>query len=80
LDIPEGRAKKAPWPLLSKRLIQELEDLQGCADDYYKRYGDFLKANQFKSATPWLEDGLFSGPNEAAGPMKSRFSTAEPSK
>lgn len=70
LGIPEGRAKKALWPLLSKRLVQELDSLQACDDDYYRRYGDVLKANQYKPATPWLEEGLFSGPNEAASPTK----------
>ena len=70
LGIPEGRARKALWPLLSKRLVQELNGLQGCDDDYYRRYGDVLKANQYKPATPWLEEGLFSGPNEAASPIK----------
>lgn len=70
LGIPQGHAKKALWPLLSKRLVQELDSLQACEDDYYRRYGDILRANHFKPETPWLEDGLFSGPNEAATPMK----------
>jgi hypothetical protein len=70
IGIPQGRAKKALWPLLSKRLAQELDSLQACEDDYYRRYGDVLRANQYKPATPWLEEGLFSGPNEAAGPTK----------
>jgi hypothetical protein len=70
LGIPQGRAKKALWPLLSKRLVQELDSLQACEDDYYRRYGDILRANHFKPETPWLEEGLFSGPNEAASPMK----------
>lgn len=70
IGIPDGRAKKALWPLFSKRLIQELDSLQACDDDYYRRYGEILRANQYKPATPWLEDGLFSGGNEAAGPMK----------
>lgn len=69
IGIPEGRAKKALWPLLSKRLVQELDSLQACEDDYYRRYGEILRANQYKPATPWLEEGLFSGPNEAASPM-----------
>ena len=73
LGIPQGRAKKALWPLLSKRLVQELHSLQACNDDYYRRYGDILRANQYKPATPWLEEGLFSGPNEAAGPMRFRI-------
>jgi hypothetical protein len=38
LGIPQGRAKKVLWPLLSKRLVQELDSLQACDDDYYHRY------------------------------------------
>jgi hypothetical protein len=70
LGIPQGRAKKALWPLLSKRLVQDLGTLQACEDDYYRRYGYILRANQYKPAIPWLEEGLFSGPNEAASPMR----------
>jgi hypothetical protein len=70
IGIPEGRAKNALWPLLSKRLVQQLDGLQACNDDYFRRYGDVLRSNQYKPAIPWLEEGLFSGPNEAAGPMK----------
>jgi hypothetical protein len=70
LGIPYGHTKKALWPLLSKRLVQELDSLQACEHDYYRRYGDILRTNQYKPATPWLEEGLFSGPNEAASPMK----------
>ena len=70
VGIPYGRAKKALWPLLSKRLVQELDGLQACDDDYYRRYGEILHANQYKPATPWLEEGLFSGPDEATSPMK----------
>ena len=70
LGIPRGRAKKVLWPLLSKRLVHELDSLQACEHDYYRRYGDDLRANQYKPATPWLEEGLFSGPNEAASPMR----------
>ncbi len=68
--IPAGRAKKALRPLFSRRLAEELDSLQACDDNYYQRYGDVLEANHYKPATPWLEDGLFSGPNEAASPMK----------
>jgi hypothetical protein len=70
IGIPQGPAKKALWPLLSKRLVQELESLQACEDDYYRLYSDVLDASHYKPATPWLEEGLFSGPNEAAGPRK----------
>jgi hypothetical protein len=70
LGIPVGRAKHALWPLMSKRLVRELDTLQSCDEDYYRRNGDYLRANQYKPVTPWLEDGLFSGPNEAAIPSK----------
>ena len=70
LGIPEGRAKKSLWPLLGKRLTQELNTLEACDQDYYRRYGDILRANTYKSAIPWSEDGLFSGPNEAADVQK----------
>ena len=70
LGIPTGRTKKDLWPFLSKRLVGELDSLQACEDDYYRRYGETLRANQYKPATPWLEEGLFSGPVEAAGPTK----------
>jgi hypothetical protein len=70
IGLPNGRAKKTLWPLLSKRLVGELDGLQVCEDDYYRRYGDILRANHYKPATPWLEEGLFSGPIEAAGPRK----------
>lgn len=70
LGLPTGAARNALWPLLSTRLAQELESLEACEDDYYARYGEILKKNQYKPDTPWLEDGLFSGPDEAANPAK----------
>jgi hypothetical protein len=73
LGIPSGRANKALWPLLSKRLAQQLDSLGACDKDYYRRYGEFLRANTYKSATPWLEAGLFTGPNEAATPRIFRI-------
>lgn len=72
LGVPHGPARKALWPLMSKRLAQELESIQACNDDYYRRYGEFLRANTYKPSSPWLEDGPFTGPNDAATP--SRFS------
>ena len=70
LGIPKGRARKALWPLMSKRLVRELDTLQSCEDDYFRRYGEYLRTNQFKPGIGWLEEGLFSGPNEAASPSK----------
>jgi hypothetical protein len=73
LGIPYGRAKKALWPLFSKRLAQQLNSLEACDEDYYRRYGEILRANTYKPATPWLEEGLFTGPNDAATPRIFRI-------
>jgi len=73
LGIPYGRAKKTLWPLLSKRLAQQLDSLEACDEDYYRRYGEILRASTFKPATPWLEEGLFTGPNDAATPRIFRI-------
>jgi hypothetical protein len=73
LGIPYGRARRALWPLMSKRLAQELDGLGACDKDYYRRYGDILRANTYKPATPWLEEGLFTGPNDAATPSTFRI-------
>jgi hypothetical protein len=73
LGIPHGPAKRALWPLMSKRLAQELDSLWACNDDYYRRYGEILRANTYKPATPWLEEGLFTGPNDAATPFTFRI-------
>lgn len=73
LGIPSGRAKKALRPLLSKRLAHQLDSLEACDEDYYRRYGEILRAKTYKPATPWLEDGLFTGPNDAATPPKFRI-------
>jgi hypothetical protein len=73
LGIPSGRARKALWPHLSKRLANELDSLQACDNDYYQRYGEILRANTFKPATPWLEDGIFTGPDDAATPSMFRI-------
>jgi hypothetical protein len=73
LGIPYGREEKTLRPLLSKRLAQQLESLEACDKDYYQRYGEFLRANTYKSGLPWLEDGLFTGPNDAATPRAFRI-------
>jgi hypothetical protein len=73
LGIPHGRAKKALWPLLSKRLAQQLHSLEACDEDYYRRYGEILRAKTIKPDTPWLEDGLFTGPDDTATPLTFRI-------
>ena len=78
LGLPEGPAKRVLWPLLSKRLVQELTSLEACEDDYYRRYGEMLRKNQYKPGTPWLEEGLFSGPDETANPARFTILGSEP--
>jgi hypothetical protein len=73
LGIPHGRARTVLWPLMSRRLAQELDGLGACDKDYYRRYGETLRANTYKPATPWLEEGLFTGPNDAATPSTFRI-------
>ena len=73
LGIPYGQAKTKLWPLLSKRLAQEIDGLAACDRDYYRRYDKILRAKTLKPATPWLEEGLFTGPNDAATPPSFRI-------
>lgn len=73
LGIPSGREKKALWPLLSKRMAQQLDGFAACDKEYYRRYGEILRANTYKPDTPWLEDGLFTGPDDAATPSSFRI-------
>lgn len=73
LGIPSGRAKKALWPLVSSRLAQEIESLDSCDKDYYHHYGKILRAHTYKPTTPWLEEGLFTGPNDVATPPSFRI-------
>jgi hypothetical protein len=73
LGIPGGREKKALRPLLSKRLAHLLDSVQACDADYYRRFGETLRANTYKPSTPWLEEGLFTGPNDAATPRIFRI-------
>lgn len=73
LGIPYGREKKALWPLMTDRLVHEIDGLDACDKDYYRRYGKVLRAHTYKPATPWLEAGLFTGPNDAATPPSFRI-------
>jgi len=73
LGIPSGRTQKALRPLLSKRVTQELDRLEACERDYFRRYGEILRAKTLKAAIPWGEEGLFTGPNDAATPTKFRI-------
>jgi hypothetical protein len=71
--IPSGRVKKALWPLMSKRLAQQIDGLAACDKDYFRRYGEILRARVLKAAIPWGEAGLFTGPNDASTPLAYRI-------
>ena len=53
LGIPSGRVKKALWPLMSKRLAQEIDGLGACEKDYFRRYEEILRVHTYKAAIPW---------------------------
>jgi hypothetical protein len=48
--IPSGRVKRALWPLMSKRLAQQIDGLAACDKDYFRRYGEILRARVIKAA------------------------------
>jgi hypothetical protein len=73
LGLPSGKAQRIVSPFLSTRLSKEIDGLETCDKDYYRRYEKILRANTYKPATPWLEVGLFTGPNDAAGPSAFRI-------
>jgi hypothetical protein len=78
LGIPHGNDKAALWPLLSKRLIRQLDTALACEDDYDRQQAGHdpypndpdhhLPPVILKPEFGWLESGLFSGENEMALP------------
>jgi hypothetical protein len=66
LGIPDGEDKAAIWPLLSGRLVRQLETARACQVDYLRRHG----TDDGKPDFGWLESGLFSGDNERAIPAE----------
>lgn len=73
LGIPYGPARKALWPLMTERLARQIDGMGACDKNYYRRYGKILRAHTYKPATPWLEAGLFTGPDDAATPASFRI-------
>ncbi len=66
LGLPDDPEKQALQPLLSRRLRYLLDDLEGCEADYDRRFGERDRAETLKPEIPWLEEGLFTGSDEAA--------------
>lgn len=61
LGVPDGAARTAIWPLLSKRLIQAFETRNACDQDWLRQH---LNADPPLKAPGFYEDGLFSGSME----------------
>ena len=74
IGIPAGADKKAIWPLLSRRLIAQLEAGQACEADYRRLHA----TDDGKPSFGWLESGLFSGENERALPAEATVERTEP--
>lgn len=64
LGIPLGKDRNAIWPLLSQKLIEQMQAAKDCERDYFHQYPD----PNLKPEFDWLEFGLFSGGNEQADP------------
>jgi hypothetical protein len=72
LGIPTGADKEALWPLLSRRLVRQLETARACEDDYHRKH-----SVDGKPAFGWLETGLFSGSDEQALPNEVKVERTE---
>lgn len=60
MGIPQGADKTSLWPLLSRRLTQQLETAQACQDDYFRQQS----AAGTTSEPAWMTSDLFSGEDE----------------
>ena len=66
IGIPSGADKEAIWPLLSRKLVGQLDAAQACEADYRRLHA----ADDGKPEFGWLESGLFSGEHEMALPAE----------
>jgi hypothetical protein len=73
LGVPEGQAKAAIWPLLTPRLVKQLETVAACEADYFRQHPPGDEKPEFF----WLESGLFSGDNEMALPAAIEILSTE---
>lgn len=67
LGIPTGAEKAAIWPLLSKRLAEQLQTAQSCEADYVRQQQTRDSARK----PTWLKAGIFTGDGERALPTWS---------
>jgi hypothetical protein len=76
IGIPQGADKTSLWPLLSRRLTQQLESAQACQDDYFRQ-------RSAAGTTPkpaWMTSDLFSGEDERTAPYFVNIVHKEPLK
>jgi hypothetical protein len=64
LGVPEGAAKTAIWPLLSKRLIKAFETRNACDADWERQHPDANVPPYILKPPGFYEVGLFSGGDE----------------
>lgn len=76
LGIPDAEDKGAIWPLLSARLVKQLETARACEADYFRLHAN----DDGKPEFAWLESGLFSGDDEEALPAEIAVERIEPLK
>jgi hypothetical protein len=74
--IPRGTDKAVIWPLLSRRLKQQLKTAQACQDDYRRQHPK--TDNDAKPA--WRHTGLFTGDSKRAVPLYAGVTKKEPGK
>jgi hypothetical protein len=73
IGIPTGEDEAALRPLLSKRLIQQLETAQGCQEDYFRQHP---KADAGPKPA-WLDKGIFTGYSKRALPLSASATQKE---
>jgi hypothetical protein len=73
LGIPVREDRSALWPLLSNRLVRQLETASACENDYRRQH----RPEEGKPAFGWLETGIFSGSDEQALPNKVTIEKTE---
>ena len=76
IGIPQGADKTSLWPLLSRRLTQQLESAQACQDDYFRQQS----AAGTTSKPAWMTSDLFSGEDERTAPYFVNIVHKEPLK
>ena len=64
LGVPSGAARKAIWPLLSKRLVRAFETRNACDRDWRRQHPNANVPPFMLKPPGFYEDGLFSGSNE----------------